>query len=413
MAMSLINEQQDHDSAERAAEGTLDANLRAVLPALGLPEPTAAERAGWKQGGRRHEGGERERTVRGWFSRPRMLAAAAGLAMVGAVGAVLLPIHPGTPRVEAATILRSLQAAPMDRVRLAMSGLAFEGNSIDGSMEVRFDRPINFGQLFDMPQLAGWQPVGDQVGAALTPMKVAQASVDLRMVIAEGDNMARFSLRGALGGGADGHENWAMIKADADALRNMGVSFGIPPGGVFIDLGQDALKWVDEANMGGHQRRAGDGPRNADGGSGVVQIESQPGDVGKQVEQALQQLFSGNGVAGLAQLHGVLERAGANATLQQTGDGRYTLSTPIGETLLAENGEVDPELRDCVLAIDYVDGRGVESFRVTGLGTANGTVRLDFLNGPIDPAAFDRTGQIEMGKTLVVPLDAIRAMFGQ
>ena len=34
--MSLINEQQDHDSAERAAEGTLDANLRAVLPALSL-----------------------------------------------------------------------------------------------------------------------------------------------------------------------------------------------------------------------------------------------------------------------------------------------------------------------------------------------------------------------------------------
>lgn len=411
--MSFINGQHDHESAGRASESTLEANLRAVLPALGLAEPTAAERAAWKRGGLRHEGGERGRPIRGWFSRPRMIAAAAGLAVVGAVGAVLLPIHPATPKVEASMILRSLQAAPMDRVRLEMSGLVFEGNSIDGAMEVRFDRPINFGALFDIPQAAAGQPAGDQVAAAVPPMRVAQVSVDLRAVIAEGGKTARVSLRGGLGGGEGGHENWAMIKADADALRNVGAPFSVPPGGVFIDLGPDGLKWLDEANAGGHDGQADDAPDTADGAGGEVQIEGAADDVGKQIEQALQQLFSGNGVEGLSQMHVALERVGANATLKQTGDGRYTLSAPIGQTLLAEGGQVDPGLRDCVLAIDYVDGRGVESLRVTGLGAADGSVRIDFLSGPISPAAFDRAGQIEVGKTLVLPLDSIRAMLGQ
>lgn len=383
-------------------DAALDQNLRAALPELDLPDPSAAQRAAWKRPGTRHEAEarvERALSHRGWFSRPRMLAAAAGLAIVAGVGVVLFPIHGPTARVEASTILRSLQAEAVDRLRLEFAGIEMEGNSINGLVQLRFDRAVNVAELVG----------GEGGGAPPRALGLAQLQVDLNLIIADDGQRHQVVVKGGLGGGVDGKSNWVLLNADAATVKNLGVPITLPSGGVYIDLGAEAAQWFNHEMMGDEVEAAADEDAQA-----VLPAAPEPAgelaDNQERIVQAIQQLFGGQGLAGLSNLHGALERAGAAATLSRTGDQSYRLSAPIGQLMRDEGDPVDPDFKDVVMVIHYLDGQGVQSISFTGLGGATGAMKIEFLSGPIDAGLLDGAAHARPGQTLMINVDAIKAM---
>lgn len=152
-----------HDTTPPFPEGsatdrTLDENLRAIGPMLGLPSaPSGTAAAKFRSGGTGTEpaaelrlAGERDSEGATSRRRPqrRWLAIGSAMAACVALGTVLFTMSAAS-RVEASTILNDLRQRQITGIDLDLNGIGAMGAAVDGTLKVRLKNPVTVDQLSD------------------------------------------------------------------------------------------------------------------------------------------------------------------------------------------------------------------------------------------------------------------------
>ncbi|MFN0010289.1 MAG: hypothetical protein ACKVS8_01460, partial [Phycisphaerales bacterium] len=133
----------------------LDANLRALAPALRLPDaPDAARMASWKTRAAANPAPSREaageRSTLGSLgafimARKNWFAAAAA---VVAVSAAMWPFA-GRSEVQAHTIVERLRSTSFDSVRWRLTNVQIDNEFAEGEVHIKFAKPISMKQFLD------------------------------------------------------------------------------------------------------------------------------------------------------------------------------------------------------------------------------------------------------------------------
>ncbi len=147
------------DSADQSPEATaqdrtMDANLRAIGPSLGLPGGLSQERiAAFRAMGHstpRISRSDSDASDSPGRRRPRSRWLAIGSAMAAcvAIGTALFSMSSGS-RVEASTILNDLRQRQVSGIDIDLMGLGAEGVTVNGMLRLRLQRPVTVDQLGD------------------------------------------------------------------------------------------------------------------------------------------------------------------------------------------------------------------------------------------------------------------------
>ena len=394
----------------------LEANLRRVAGALGLPDaPDAARVRSWKAAKAAPAAELRQRGVLGSIGVFVMAKRnwVAGVAAVLAVSAAMWPFA-GRSSVQARTIVESLRATTFDGVRLRLSNVEFKGVSAEGSIQMRFSKPLNMQQLIDDPEKCD-----STVSAAYANLRVKTGKI---AKVPEMD----VEIEAA----STAESTWVYGHASKYAMDELRKA--LPPvaamveGGVLLNFGKIDLNEFLEPDLLGdvkeglHEARGDGGKRS---------------DKEKAAEVMVHKLLTGKATAdNLKEIQVMLKEASLDAKVESQGNGRYLLTTrKIGEAIRAEEqrereadkgegkGEKhlhmddDADLRaldDAVIRVLYVESAGVEWVEVAEIGEKQGSCRLEFTSGEIDPKLLDMTRLIQAGKTSVLNLEALKSMFG-
>lgn len=151
-----MNNDTDHFSEPSAADRTLDHNLRAIGPTLGLAsDPTQELVASFRTEAAEHASVLRlagsddpDAAMHRRRPRSRWLAVGSAMAACVAIGTVLFTMSSGS-RVEASTILNDLRQRQISGIDLDLNGLGAEGAIIDGTLKLRLKNPVTVDQLDD------------------------------------------------------------------------------------------------------------------------------------------------------------------------------------------------------------------------------------------------------------------------
>ncbi len=393
----------------------LHANLKALGGLLTLAEEPGADRiSGWKStsGGAYPNPGRREAApmARRLPRRRRWLAALSGAAAVLAAGSAILLTTGRSSQVNAATILDSLRRSSVGGVRVTLTGIEADGSTVEGQVAVRFQRPLNIESILD-----GNQNIEPAIEAAFANLDVRlgqQAPVPgltlhVEGALAEASSWLFVNSNEIPAELVEGNPTAAML---ANFMRSgLIVDFGAgAPGRLLrqLELQADA----DDAADAGVAVVAAEG-----GGDDAPPIEIQFGGMqvrheGAEAPPALRRLLTGQASQQELEEVGRLLRDGAQGSeLQPQADGRYVL---ILHTL-AENGEAPADGQASAVRISYAPGLGVEWVEISNVGTAGGTLRIDFLNDPIDPAAMGKDRLVVPGRTMTITEDMLRAWLPQ
>ncbi|MBY0310952.1 MAG: hypothetical protein K2W85_02670 [Phycisphaerales bacterium] len=146
----------DHHAEPNAADRTLDHNLRAIGPTLGLPSrPSAEQLASFRDDAADHAAelrlaGADDGALATQRRRPRSgwLAVGSAMAACVAIGTVLFTMSSAS-RVEASTILNDLRQRQISGIDLDLNGLGADGALINGTLKVRLKNPVTVDQLGD------------------------------------------------------------------------------------------------------------------------------------------------------------------------------------------------------------------------------------------------------------------------
>lgn len=418
---------QHHDQPSDASVG--EANMRSIAAAIELgAEPTAQQRARWRSAPATRKG--LARLTGGRLSlRSRLWAAGSAIAATAAIGALFIHSLGGGSPVQASTILTSLRQAVISGVNVSVRGVAAEGFTIDGDMHLRFDQPVSMEAIFEHDD------------DAFPEIPTMYASLDVR---ANGFSMLE-GLDTHVELASSAESTWAFIQANPKAgiapARLARHVMGVTMFGVMIDFGPGGLKALDLFNDARQDAGAGaagedDEPRytisvgmkahvhnglsfdvhrgeKADGHEGLhAQAGGGAGEDSDAVrhDALLRQILTGRaGDAEINEMLEILQRHAADAEVEPQGNGRYLLKVLMDPSDPAANAGSPA---GSMVQVSYAQDRGVEWAEFVGVGELTGAVRVDFTDGPIDPALFNKDRLIVPGRTTVVSPQMLRSLIG-
>lgn len=427
---------------------TIDENLRAAAPGLGLPPaPSAEQIASWRtpvamkiqEAGEGGAGGATHRRPR--F---RWLAAGSAIAATLAVGTALFMLSAGNA-VQASTIIQNLRQKQVRGMNIRIDRVSAEGVTVDGLVRIRSRNPIRVDQLAERDPFgpeefgalhgavtfttgAGFPDLPDasiRFETAFTDRGgwvFVQASDETADRIAEREPRAAFIAGMARSGvilniGAITPE---MLKSFAPPQ---------PPEGALDDLSDDQVDSINQAqdNFGkatgvpmdklvvshddeGKRRVTVTlGARaNGNGGSPIVRVDSADG----LLNSVAGRMLNGTARRGeLEELTGYLAKANQDAKVKDLGGGKYLLVTELSDPLHPAAPGVKPE-REATLTIAYEEQGGVQWAEVTNLREATGTIRIDFVDDAIDASLLEYQRLVEPGRTGYLDLNMLKRFFG-
>ncbi len=406
---------------------TFDQNLRLIGRHLQLPPlPSDAQRSAWY----REPAEARPQPTKGVTMRSRfwkigpVIAAAAIISL-----AFLLPA--GQPRVEAATIFKSLRQTEWHGLRMILDNLVVEGIAIDGQIHARFGEPITLASLAD--------------GGSASAVEAATMDVSIAADDTAEPEIAGLDIEVDSGLTVDGAWMFVRIGAMPSKLLAAHPELGLVQmmfgKGVLIDLG-------DMVNLGSMLQVGGDGPggpanaqssgvttelvakiateRNdrasspddsSNTGSMSVRIDPVTINLGTdedgqsdELQQVLESVLAGNAS------HEQLERL-VTELEREAGDVRIETLEPGLHVLYASGFDADDEVirPDSQVEISYREGTGVERIDVTSIGSAAGRITIEFTDDLVDAMAgrekwqeagvpvMDVPGLMKMGAGLAKP----------
>lgn len=394
-----------------AAASHEDANLRALASATGLPgadSPDAAQLARWKAGDDQSAGAGPIPIAAGRRSgrlRRRLLAAGSAVAATAAVAAVLFT-QGRSSKVEAATILRSLQQAVIRGVNVSLQGEVGDDIAVNGEIRVRFAAPLDLDRLMADP-----------------PVEVAEPDISAlygAIDVVIGDDGPLPGLNARLEFASTQPSTWVFVRSnnpnvvapDANARRVM----GFIAQGVMLDLGDGGLDVFDKLDLGGDMEgtisiQADRGglkvqvDEDADGAGAANQPAATPEDM-LQHDRLVRSIISGRaGEQELQELLELLERHAADATVEPQGNGRYLLKVLLDPDQLP----ADPAANaGSMVQVAYTQDLGVEWAEFHTVGDITGSMRIEFAADAIDPALVDKNRVIVPGRTMIMTPEIIR-----
>lgn len=430
------------NATQDAADAATDRNLRRLAQHVSLPAELEAPAA-------RSAAAVPPRPPR---RRPLLAIFGGGTAIAAclAVGAMLVS-WPSQPRVEAATILQSLNEALSRAFKLSLEDLPDgQGGTMDGEITLAFD-PLHAGENAESIYCEGWQR------SDLTPD--GSRPIDIRFAFAGLPDQAWLYLRTAsipqplLEGSALAQVlvNWARpgVLIDLTGLRteNSKVSTRVATsatsnsdGQLKVISGGDVMRVLHDT-LGMNKSRgnlrlevgvqAGSEPQEGAKRSGhppifSFQLKSGGDDAASSakpdstraavsnVNQLAARLLHGRaGPGDIKHYFELLSESAKNVTVEEREPGVHVLvATDFHFDDDRLNVWLGPDTRYSVV---YREGRGVESASVEHIGATNGSIRFETIDFTYDEASHGRRRFTGDGQTHVVDLaallEAIRPFF--
>jgi len=427
-----------HDPQDRLA----DVNLRRIGAALPLPEPTSAQRRGWKiasSEARSEQITFPRRSIGGLSVRARRYLTFSFSAVAAAVLLVAFAfVPPKGSMVQAATILRSFRDSVHRGFKMEISNLRVEGVQADFRLLARFAQPITLAQLADDTGGTQLEPDAFYLDGAVhlsednadAPGLNAEIAMAIREqdkwlfcrlanvprdeIDAETDETSRQIVRRVLERLESG------ILVDLTALESMLHDLGADSDFALSALnvqpcGDDAHPSI-EINVGGSSNptttttnspsqsifdfkafgaqfhQAFDEARD----EAERELASSPSDWDRQIHDLIGALVTGRATQEqLESLIHQLESVAGHATVTQDDSGVWTLHARDFDVSGADADEREM-IEHASLTIRYRDGEGVLSAALEGLGQANGRLTFEFIDD-IDASLLERQRFIDRG----------------
>ncbi len=409
----------------------LHENLRRIGRLTPQPaEPTAAQRASWKQlppprlvpvgdaAARAASRGGLRMFKRGYFF-PITTAAAVLLA------GLLLTIPTRQTTVEAATILASLRSTLYRGLSLDIRSAEIGGVRIDGQLGLAFDQPFRMRDITDETRGAQLQPsllTGD------LHVEFTQNAEELR------GWKAQIAMTFA------GDQQWIYVKSDdvAPLAQTVGpMIMMVGPAiqnGLLLDLngmlendGPAGLSVGAAAPPAPSESRDANACLSVSVGVGNAEGRNHPACVGMRAsfhpiqrsddhapapfEELLRRLLEGGLTADdVDSLVAQIEKHNAQATVEQIEPGLYALT-------MRHLDKLDPSyanesiLQNTVLTIAYREGAGVEWIKLANIGPTSGDITIRLLSSPDRNVVAQRETYVVEGRTTVLNLGAWAKMF--
>ncbi len=414
-------------------DAMMDANLRAIGGRIGpVAAPDAATVRSWRTGkvetpaprlvtgsGDAAEG----KVVR--VRRSRWLAAGSAIAACVAIGTVMV-FQPWGSTVQASTILEGLRSKTFGGVNLRFDHVSSGGTTVDGFIRMRLNAPVSI-ETLNKPHAIDDK---DHFGAAYGKFTI---TTDERV---PGWAGGKIEAEGALTRGS----GWMYVQASDRTVGQIAAAEPRAAGiasmagkGVLLNVGGLDESFFEGLNAmicpAAKARSAGlqaSVERDAEGhgrvtlglgmGSGVRKDSSgsESGTTQPNAEQiqkfaSLARLvLSGQARQGeLDQMSKMIQDDfSQKASVQKLGGGRYLLTADMPDPERPGNAAPGATLTVC-----YEEQGGVEWAEIGRMRDSTGTIRVEFVADPIDPAllAYDRL--VETGKTNYLDLRTIMRMF--
>lgn len=363
------------------ADEAFDRTLRRIGRRLPLPAaPTAAQRALWKSS---PPGAGRS----AWLRRIPGAFTAAGGALAAAIvlGAFfVVPARSGDALT--AAIFRDLREAPRRGLSILIDDVRIDDLSVTSTVQMVFPRPVTLPQLLDIRDVPAPRRAYVDVALHAGPGQKRLAGLILRAAAAFGESDA-----------------WAYLRVDrlpaklAESAPLMAGATALLHDGLVVDLaGVERL-------LDGFERLTAPvvatiDPTRAAQRSGLPTHDNRPAPIGDPatIESLLNGMLAGT-LSGeqLLLLVGELERIVGDAQVRPRGPGEWVLT---GSRFRFDDPSADDArlLARAVLTIVYREGSGVQAVELSHVGAADGTIRVEFLDG-IDARLMDRQRLIQRG----------------
>lgn len=435
-----------HDPQDRLA----DVNLRRIGASVRLPEPTPAQRRGWKSvssDARPDQITFPRRSTGGLSVRARRFLTFSFSAVAAAVLLVAFAFMPPKgSMVQAATILRSFRDSVHRGFKMEISNLRVEGVQADFRLMTRFAQPITLAQLAD-----------DKTGAQLVPdafyldgsVHLSEDNTDapglnceIALAVREQDKWAFCRLANVPSEEIDAETDEASrqivrrvlarlesgilvdLTALEDVLRDLGAQadFGLDTLNIQTCGGDDTSTVkidLSGANSAGSASApslsvtaSGDTPQSLFDFKAIsaqfrqslaeAQDEAQreltngQNDWDRQIQELVTALVTGRATQEqLESLIHQLETVAGHATVAQDDSGVWTLHARDFNVTGADADE-RALIERASLTIRYKDGEGVLSAALEGLGEGNGRMTFEFIDD-IDSSLLERQRFIDRG----------------
>ena len=410
-------------------DAMMDANLRALGGRIGpVAAPDATTVRSWRMGEQETPGlrlaaasddAAGMKVVR--LRRSRWLAAGSAVAACIAIGAVVV-LQPWGSTVQASTILEGLRSKTFGGVNLRFDHVSSGGTTVDGFIRMRLNEAVSIETLNKAHALDG----KDHFGAAYGKFTI---TTDDRV---PGWAGGKIEAEGALTRGS----GWMYVLATdrtvgqiaAAEPRAAGIA-SMAGNGVLLNVGGldesffeglnamicPAAKMKGSGSGGGAGLHASveptpDGRHRVTIGMGATTMGAGAPNA-EQIQKfasLARMVLSGQARQGeLDQMRKMIQDDfSQKASVQKLGGGRYLLTADMPDP--DHPGNATP---GATLTVCYEEQGGVEWAEIGKMRDSTGTIRVEFVADPIDPAllAYDRL--VETGKTNYLDLRKIMRIF--